>query len=206
MAVATSCPQLAVPFDGNVAALPRYSFPFGAAYAPVPYLTCTRGQQVFVVSVPHGTIGGRRWRRRPRAETLCVLLLERPDRHVHNGQTSLAPARFFWLQSDSRFRRAPLCGLTDNMWSLGLTYYSTHRAHNCILSVHTLRDWTFKCPRELAPWRSGYDVHHRGDAHYDNSLCELEVWPGPGAGGHRALSWRAGGLAAQRRRRAAEGD
>ena len=95
MAVAACCPQLAVPFDGNIAALPRHSFPFGAAYAPVPYLTCTRGQQVFVVSVPHGTIGGRRWRRRPRAETLCVLLLERPDRHVHNGQTSLAPARFF---------------------------------------------------------------------------------------------------------------
>ena len=55
-------PQLLQPFDGNILALPRHSFPFGAQFAASPFLQCAHGQLLVLASLPAGTIVATRWR------------------------------------------------------------------------------------------------------------------------------------------------
>ena len=133
---------------------------------------------LFVASMPDGVLGGRRWRRQPVAETLCVKL----------------PSAFYWLNSRGRFRRARVWLGTDNMQSQMLTAYAAEKRQN--LMVHRVLGWTFRCPWEIRQWDNNYDVHHSDDNHHNNRITNLHIWTASGPQGHRAHSGRRGAMMA----------
>ena len=194
------------PFDGDASLLPRHSFPFQGSYVSCPYVTCRGGLQVFVASIPSEIIGGRRWRRVPRSETLCVLLLNEMEEFTRNGFTSLLPARFFWLNRAGRFRAARLFYGRDTMRSVVLTSYNAQKQQ--LLAVHRILGWTFRCPWDLLEerWSAQYDIAHRDDRHWNNNVLNLRCWSASGSDGHRAESGRAGALRALQNAQAADAE
>ena len=202
---ANRCFQLVRSFDGDMSALPRYSFPFMGGYCCAAYLECTNGLKLFIASVPQGIIGGHRWRGRVDKETLCVLVLTESEVFGRDYQT-LIPARFFWLTRRQRFRRAKLFYATDTMQSVVLTAYDAEKQK--LLAVHRVLGWTFRCPLALMQyqWLGDYDVHHCNNQHNDNGIYNLYCWRASGKAGHRSYSGWFGAQEMLRRRRMQDGE
>ena len=181
-------------WHGDVASLPRFSFPGRGRYVPCPYVECTGNKKLFIAAVPDNVIGGRRWRLQVRDETLAIELLEESDLLGPDFRRTTVPARFYWINVAERVRRAKLWLGTDTMRSMFLTYYSSHQKR--ALAVHRLLGWTFCCPKFLLSerWSPDYGVEHWDGHHENNELENLYLWTAAGESGHRAYSGFQGAL------------
>ena len=192
--IAAFHPHLIYNFDGNVFALPWHSFAFGAECASVPFLQGTRGQMLFLASVPPGTIGGHRHCHSVTPETLWIMLLQTADVFICNGRHHTVPARFFWLDAQGELTNAPLWEHSATKKIMALTAYSYWSARNECIHVHRILAWSLRCPRSLCEtrWSSIWDIDHDNWIHCDNALFNLAVMSTPL---HRAAAGRAGASA-----------
>ena len=192
---------LSAPFDGDVLRLPSDS-PRGFGFVTTPFLGCTGGKRLYVVTVPEYTACGHKKRGAYTAETLCFVFVEPSDFYpaAKFERDSWVPGRFYWLSGTGSLKYAPLSARTDTQNSLGLTTYSATGKKKALVA-HSLLGWTFCCSSEWEPfrWNPAYEINHKNTNHGDNKLANLEPRRGAGPGGHRQESGALGPPAKRRR-------
>ena len=87
---------LSAPFDGDVLRLPSDS-PRGFGFVTTPFLGCTGGKRLYVVTVPEYTACGHKKRGAYTAETLCFVFVEPSDFYpaAKFERDSWVPGRFY---------------------------------------------------------------------------------------------------------------
>ena len=137
-------------FSGNVTTLAR-SNPVPGSFVPPRYLQCAGGTRLYFAVLDKDVAGGERRLHEVQHERLLVLpLTGEPDFFNEEGfgRDHLVPAQLFWLNSESRLRRAKLYARGDTEGSLTFTAYNWQGEQVAPL-VHRVLAFTFFCPPRI---------------------------------------------------------